>query len=152
MNGVREISILGIITEHAVNKRLDAILFRDWKFLSLQKKIDKQIEVFDKLDLSKEERLAVDRLLCTHTESGAYYSAAAYRLGFKDCASFLCEIGLAGKGWGWNPRVNRKPQGKEEKGGSGLMYRFYHQIKKKFEKKEGRIWILRHLRKRSRKF
>lgn len=143
--------ILDLITEYAVNERLDAILLLDRDFLALQEKIDEEIAVFDSLDLSKEERQIVDRLICAHTESGAYHSAAAYRLGFKDCASFLCEIGLAGKGWGWNPRVNRKPQGKEGKGGSGLMYRFYHQIKK-IEKKEGWIWILKHLHKRSRKF
>lgn len=127
--------ILDLITEHAVNERLDAIIFRDQEFMSLQKKLDEQIEAFDSLGLSKEERQMVDQLISAHTESEAYYSAAAYRLGFKDCASFLCEIGLTGKGWGCNPRVNRKPQGKEEKGGSGLMYRFCHQIKKKSKRR-----------------
>ena len=96
-----EKSILDIITEHAVNERLDAILFRDQKFLSLQKKMDERTEVFDKLDLSKEVQQVVDQLISTHTESSAYYSAAAYRYGFKDCVSLFCEIGLvktAGEG------------------------------------------------------
>lgn len=94
MKEVKEKSILGIITEHAVNERLDAILFLDQKFLALQKEIDEQIRAFDSLDLSKEERDVVDRLVCAHTESEAYYSAAAYRLGFKDCAEMLSEIGV----------------------------------------------------------
>lgn len=101
MKEVREKSILGIITEHAVNERLDALLFRDQKFLDLQKELDEQIKEFECLGLPKEERQTVERLVCAHTESDAYYSAAAYRYGFKDCVSLFCEIGLirmAGEG------------------------------------------------------
>ena len=87
-------SILDIITEHAVNERLDAILLHDQDFLYLQEKIEKHMEVFDSLGLSKEARQAVDRLISAYTESAAYYSAAAYRFGLKDCAAMLCEIGL----------------------------------------------------------
>ncbi|MBP3476655.1 MAG: hypothetical protein J6K48_10095 [Lachnospiraceae bacterium] len=127
--------IMGLITEHAINERLDAILLRDRDFLALQEKINEEMAVFDSHDLSKEERKAVDRLICAYTGSAAYHSAAAYRCGFKDCASFLCEIGLVGKGCGWNPSVNWKPQGKEGKVGCGLMHRFYHQIKKILKRK-----------------
>lgn len=87
-------SILDIITEHTVNERLDALLFCDPDFLALQEKIDKETAVFDSLSLSKEARQAVDRLISAYTESAAYYSAAAYRLGLKDCAAMLREIGL----------------------------------------------------------
>lgn len=87
-------SILDIITEHAVNERLDALLFCDPVFLALQEKIDEETAVFDSLGLSKEVRQAVDRLISAYTESAAYYSAAAYRFGFKDCAAMLSGIGL----------------------------------------------------------
>lgn len=97
MKEAKEKSILDIITEYAVNERLDAVLLRDQDFLYLQEKIEEQMEAFDSLGLSKEERDAVDRLVCAHTESEAYYSAAAYRFGFKDCAEMLSEIGLVKK-------------------------------------------------------
>lgn len=87
-------SILDIITEHAVNERLDALLFCDPDFLALQEKLDEETAVFDSLGLSKEVQQAVDRLISAYTESAAYYSAAAYRLGLKDCAAMLREIGL----------------------------------------------------------
>lgn len=87
-------SILDLITEHEVNERLDALLFCDPDFLALQEKIDEETAVFDSLSLSKEARQAADRLISTYTESAAHHSAAAYRLGLKDCAAMLREIGL----------------------------------------------------------
>lgn len=145
--------ILDLIMEYAVNERLDAIIFRDQEFMSLQKKLDEQIEAFDSLGLSKEERQAVDQLISAHTESEAYYSAAAYRLGFKDCAAFLCEIGLVGKGCGRESRINRKPQGKEGKGGSGLTDRFCREIQKIVKRRRDKTaWILRNSHRKSRRF
>lgn len=90
----KEKSILDLITEHAVNERLDAFLFCNSDFLALQEKIDEETAVFDGLGLSKEARQAVDRLISAYTESAAYHSAAAYRLGLKDCAAMLNGIGL----------------------------------------------------------
>ena len=148
IRGEKEKSILDLITEHAVNERLDALLLCDQKFLALQKEIDEQIKAFDKLDLSKKERQAVDRLICAHTESDAYYSAAAYRLGFTDCASLLSETGLVGKDREEDPCIKRKPQRKEGKSGGGLIHRFYQKILKRRD----RIWILRHLHRRLRNF
>ncbi len=85
-------SIMDIITENATNERLDAILNQDKMFAGLQEKIDRTIEVFNGLNLTKEQRRAVDRMVSAHTESGAYYSAMAYRQGFKDCAELMAEI------------------------------------------------------------
>lgn len=87
-------SILDLIKEHAVNERLDALLFCNPDFLALQEKIDEETEVFDGLGLSKEARQAVDRLISAYTESAAHHSAAAYRLGLRDCAAMLSGIGL----------------------------------------------------------
>ena len=90
----KEKSILDLITEHAVNERLDALLFCDPDFLALQEKVDEETEVFDSLGLPREVRQAVERLISAYTESAAYHSAAAYRLGLKDCAAMLDGIGL----------------------------------------------------------
>ncbi len=90
----KEKSILDIIAEHAVNERLDAILFHDPDFQRLERRIGKEMEAFSRLGLSKKERQTVDRLITAHTENGAYYSAAAYLQGFKDCASLLKETGV----------------------------------------------------------
>lgn len=87
-------SILDLITEHAVNERLDALLFCDPDFLALQEKIDEETAVFDSLGLSKEVRQAANRLISAYTESAAYHSAAAYRLGLRDCAEMLNGVGL----------------------------------------------------------
>ncbi len=87
-------NILELITEQAVNERLDAVLLRDQDFLYLQEKIDEQMEVFEGFGLSMEARQAVDWLISAYTESAAYHSAAAYRFGLKDCAAILCGIGL----------------------------------------------------------
>lgn len=90
----REKNILDIIAEHAVNERLDAILFRDPEFQRLERKIGKEMEAFSRLGLSKKERQTVDRLLSAHAEDATYYSGAAYLQGFKDCASLLRETGV----------------------------------------------------------
>lgn len=87
-------SVLDIIAEHAVNERLNVLLFRDPDFQKFERKIGKEMEAFSRLSLSKKERQTVDRLICAHTENGAYYSAAAYLQGFKDCASLLKETGI----------------------------------------------------------
>ena len=95
----KEKSILDLITEYAVNERLDALLFCDPDFLALQEKVDEETEVFDSLGLSREVRQAVDRLISAYTESAACHSAAAYQLGLRDCAEMLNGIGLV-KGTG----------------------------------------------------
>ena len=94
MEEKREKNILDIIAEHAVNERLDAILFRDPEFQRLERKSGKEMEAFSRLGLSKKERQTVDRLLSAHAEDATYYSGAAYLQGFKDCASLLRETGV----------------------------------------------------------
>ena len=84
--------IMDIITEQATNERLDALLRRDKAFTELQKKLDYAIQEFDELNLTKVQRQIVDEMVSAHTESGAYYSAMAYKQGFRDCAEFLAEV------------------------------------------------------------
>ncbi len=112
-----EKSVMDIITEQATNERLDTLLMQDKAFVRLQKKIDSAARAYDRLVRTKEQRLAVDRMVSAYTESGAYYSAMAYKLGFLDCADFLAEIFLdtmgrlhGKKGCGKCSLHNRKKQ------------------------------------------
>ncbi len=87
-----EKSVMDILTEQATNERLDALLMQDKTFTRLQKKIDSAARVYDRLVQKKGQRKAVDRMVSAYTESRAYYSAMAYKQGFRDCADFLIEI------------------------------------------------------------
>lgn len=44
--------------------------------------------------LQKEQRLMIDRLVCTYAENGAHYDGMTYRQGFRDCISLLRELDL----------------------------------------------------------
>ena len=87
-------SIFDIMEEYSINEGLDNILLQDEEYIKIQDKIDEQREQFDKLNLTKEQCLVVDRLLSVHTESGAIYGKMAYRQGFQDCAALLLEMKL----------------------------------------------------------
>lgn len=92
-------SILEVITEYAVNERIGQILWQDEEYKQIQDKISSLTNELDALDLSKEQRLAVDQLISFYNEDSALYGRKTYQKGFRDCASFLIEIGMikAGK-------------------------------------------------------
>lgn len=87
-------NIFDIITDYSVNEGINKILLEDKKYAEIQKEIDEHIEEYEKLGLTKEQRLAVDRLVSAHTASGACYGRMTYRKGFHDCVTLLREMGL----------------------------------------------------------
>ena len=87
-------SIFDIITECSVNERMDSYLLQNDEYMKIQNKISEQSSQFEKLDLTHEQRLLIDRFISSHTESGAVYGKLAYKQGFKDCASLLQEVNL----------------------------------------------------------
>ena len=87
-------SIFEVITEYAVNEGLSDTLQQDNKYMQIQKKLDDLTREFDALELSKEQRLLVDKLISSYNENGAYYGAICYQQGFRDCALLLVEIGM----------------------------------------------------------
>ncbi len=89
-----ESNIFDVITDYSVNEGMDGILRKNEEYIKMQQKMDKQIERFDSLNLTKEQRLVVDRLVSSHIESGALYGKMTYRKGFRDCASLLQAMGL----------------------------------------------------------
>ena len=69
-------------------------MLKDEEYIKIQKEIDEQIKRYKQKRLTKEQRLAVDRLISAHTASGACYGRITYRKGFHDCVSLLQEMGL----------------------------------------------------------
>lgn len=64
-------NIFDIISEYSINEGLDSVLLQDKEYMKIQNKISEQGKQFDKLDLTGEQRLIIDRLICSYTESGA---------------------------------------------------------------------------------
>ena len=89
-----ERNIFEILTENAINERLDNILLHDEGYRKVQKKIDRLIEEFDKLELPKEQRLIINRLIAFYTESGCCYGRITYQQGIKDCVFLLRKMRL----------------------------------------------------------
>lgn len=86
--------IFEAITDFAVNERMTKTLLENQLYQEVQSQIGSQIELFDKLNLEKEQWLVVDRLVSLHTESGALYGRIAYQQGYKDCAALLQAMNL----------------------------------------------------------
>lgn len=87
-------SILDIITEYSANEGMNSILLQDGEYIKIQNEIDEQTDQFEKLDLTKDQRLVVDKLISAYNDSGAYYGAMTYKKGFKDCVALLQEVNL----------------------------------------------------------
>ena len=89
-----EKNIFEILTENAINERLDDTILHDDAYQKIKKKIDHLMEQFDKLNLTKEHRLIIDRLISAHIECGSCYGRVTYQQGVRDCALLLMEMGL----------------------------------------------------------
>lgn len=99
-----EKSIFEILTENAINERLGDVLLYDAGYQRTQRKFDKLLDEFEATGLSKEQRLAVDRLISAQNEIGSCYGRITYHQGIIDCALLLVEIGLIkdGKREAWH--------------------------------------------------
>ena len=89
-----ERNIFAAMADYSINEGMDSLLLQNEEYIKIQDKIAEQRAQFDKLNLSKEQCLIVDRLLSAHTESRAVYGKMAYRQGFQDCAALLLEMKL----------------------------------------------------------
>lgn len=99
-----EKSIFDILTENAINERLGDVLLYDAGYQRTQRKFDKLLEKLETMGISKEQRLAVDRLISAQNEIGSCYGRITYHQGIIDGASLLVEIGLIkdGKREAWH--------------------------------------------------
>lgn len=89
-----ERNVFEVITDYAVNERINQILLEDKRYQGIQRQIDNQIKLFEELNLDKEQRLIVDRLVSLHTESGALYGRVTYQQGCRDCVTLLQAMNL----------------------------------------------------------
>jgi len=89
-----EKSVFEVITAYGINDGVNGVLLESDEYKRIQAKIDSLTEEFDKMNLSKEQRLTVDRIISAYNESGALYGRTTYQQGFRDCASLLVEMGL----------------------------------------------------------
>ena len=87
-------NIFEILTEDAINERLDDTLLRDKKYRKISNKINNYAEQLNKLGLSKEQLLIIDKLISTHIESGYCYGRVTYQQGIRDCALLLSKMNL----------------------------------------------------------
>ncbi len=87
-------NIFDVITEYAVNEAVNSTLLQNGEYKQIQAEINSLTDGFDKMNLPKEQRLLIDRLLSSYNESGALYGRITYQQGFRDCASLLVEMGL----------------------------------------------------------
>lgn len=89
-----ERNIFEVITDYSVNERMNKVLLGDKQYQEVQHRIDDQIELFNQLNLNKEQRMVVDGLVSLHTESGALYGRLTYQQGCRDCVSLLKAVGV----------------------------------------------------------
>lgn len=87
-------NIFDILTDNAINERLDDILIQDKEYQKIQEEIDDLIDQLNMLKLPKEQWLIIDRLVSAHTDCGCYYGRITYQQGLKDCALLLREMQL----------------------------------------------------------
>ena len=87
-------SILKLITEYAANERLDDIMLGDEEHMAIQKEVDENQERLDGMNLSKEQKMAVDDLTASYIALGVCHIRLAYQQAFKDCVALLREIGV----------------------------------------------------------
>lgn len=89
-----EENIFEAVTDYAINERMSKMLLGNWQYQKLQKRIDKQFELFDKLNLDRKQWLAIDRLLSLYVENGALYGRITYQQGYRDCVAMLQAMDL----------------------------------------------------------
>ena len=87
-------NIFDILTEYAINKRMDDILLQDEEYQKAQKEISSPTDEFNQMGLPKEQRSVIDSLMFFHVESGCCYGRIAYQQGLRDCSLLLRNLEL----------------------------------------------------------
>ncbi len=87
-----ESGILNMIAKYMIADRLEHFVSSDKQYQGTQEEVARLDAQVAQLRLSREARLAIDRLLCANNASNARYSELAYMQGFRDCAALLKEI------------------------------------------------------------
>ena len=81
---MKENGLLEIIAAHRTMTDLDEILKRDKYYQDALEEEQAASDIMDGLNLTSEQRKAVDRVITAYNQCGAAYGAVAYRFGMKD--------------------------------------------------------------------
>lgn len=87
-------NIFDVLVSYSVDEGINEDLLHHEEYMEIQKKIDERTEEVDRQGFTEEQQMMIDRLVCAHTESGAFYGRVTYKQGFRDCASLLQEMNL----------------------------------------------------------
>lgn len=103
LSGVRQISgkadnmengILKVLVKKMTGERFENIVSAEKEYKRRSEKIEMLSEQLRRQELTKEQRLAVDRLLSANNECNFRYSELAYIQGMKDTVAMLKELDL----------------------------------------------------------
>ena len=89
---MKENGLLEIIAAHRTLADLDEILKRDKYYQDALEEEQAASDIMDGLNLTSEQRKAVDRVITAYNQCGAAYGAAAYRFGMEDSVRLLREL------------------------------------------------------------
>ena len=81
---MKENGLLEIIAAHRTMTDLDEILKKDKYYQEAMVEEQRTSDIMDSLNLTSEQRKAVDRVITAYNQCGAAYGAAAYRFGMED--------------------------------------------------------------------
>lgn len=81
---MRKNGLLEIIAAHRTVKDLDELLKRDKSYQEALAEEQSASDIMDSLNLTPEQKKAVDRVITAYNECGAAYGAVAYRFGMED--------------------------------------------------------------------
>lgn len=76
--------LLEIIAERRTVTDLDELIKKDEYYQEALAEEQRASEIMDSLNLTHEQKRAVDRVITAYNECGAAYGAVAYRFGMKD--------------------------------------------------------------------
>ena len=81
---MKETGLLEIIAAHRTMTDLDEILKKDKYYQDALEEEQAALDIMDGLNLTVEQKKAVDRVITAYNQCGAAYGAAAYRFGMED--------------------------------------------------------------------
>lgn len=81
---VEKNGLLEIIAAHRTVKDLDDLIKTDKYYQEALAKEEIASDIMDSLNLTAEQKRAVDRVITAYNECGAAYGAVAYRFGMED--------------------------------------------------------------------
>ena len=89
---MRKNGLLEIIAAHRTVKDLDELLKRDKLYQEALAEEQSASDIMDSLNLTSEQKKAVDKAVSAANATGSEYGAAAYQMGFHDARKLMLEL------------------------------------------------------------